>query len=56
MSQPSVHVKVNDAAYVYGWLRQLFIELKLLKKNKVTIELIRPDNGQKPFIAITRKG
>ena len=56
MTQPVVNVRVADAPYVFGWLKQMFSELRLLKKNKIQIELIRPDNGQKPFIKVTRRG
>ena len=55
MTQPIVHVRVAQPEYVIKWLRQLFDELRLLKKNKISIELVRPDTG-KPYIQVTRRG
>lgn len=56
MSQPVAIVKVADAEYVFKWLRKLFYDLRLLRNNKLTVELIRPDDGQKSYIKITRRG
>ena len=56
MSQPVAIVKVADAEYVFEWLKKLFHELRLLRSNKLTVELIRPGDGQKSYIKITRRG
>ena len=53
--QPSVILKVSDPHYVIDWLRQMFSALKLLKPNKLTVELVEPDDGR-PYIKITRRG
>ena len=54
MTQPVVEIRVKDPEYVYKWLRQMFHELRLLKKNKIILELVR--RTDKPFIRVTRKG
>ena len=56
MSQPVVKIRVADAPYVFKWMKQMFAELRLLKKNKIQIDLIRPDDGGKPFIEVKRRG
>lgn len=56
MTQPYVDVKVAEPEFVIKWLRKLFFDLRLLKKNKITIEFVKPDNGEKPFIRVTRRG
>ena len=54
MSQPVVEIRVADPEYVFKWMRKMFYELRLLKKNKIVLELVQ--GTDKPFIRVTRKG
>ena len=56
MTQPAVELRTADPEYLFTWLKKMFYELRLLRSNKLTIELIRPDDGRKPFIKVTRRG
>lgn len=49
----TVQVRVTDPEYVYGWLRKLFEDLRLLQKNKFKIRLVKPEN-ESSYIEITR--
>ena len=55
MSQPIVDVRVADAKFVFSWMKKLFYELRLLRSNKITLELIENET-EKPFIRVTRRG
>ena len=58
MSSPAVKFTCpteHDTEFVYTWLCELFQKLRL-GKNKISTELIRPDDGQDPYIKIERRG
>ena len=54
MTQPVAEIRVAEPEYVFGWLRQMFSELRLLKKNKIVLELVQ--GTDRKFIRVTRKG
>lgn len=55
MTQPYVNLRVAEPEFVIVWLRKMFSRLRLLNKNKITVELVRPETGN-PFIKVTRRG
>lgn len=50
----TAQVKVEDPEFVFQWMTTLFRELNMLKNNRFVLRLIEPENGEKPFIEVTR--